>query len=89
MEENLKKIKRILALIGAVILAVLYILTLVFAIFDNPATMSYFKACVTLTIFIPVLIYGYQLVYRVLRDYGAKNAKQDTEKNDTLDEHKE
>lgn len=67
------KIRRILALFGAVILAVLYILTLVFALTDNPATMSFFKASVTLTIAVPVLIYAYQLVFRVLKSYGKKD----------------
>jgi len=75
MQKNsgiFNKIKRIIALIGAVVLALLYIMTLVFAITDNPNTMSFFKASVTLTIFIPVLIYAYQLVYRVLKSYGNK-----------------
>lgn len=68
----MKKAKRVLALSGAVILGLLYILTLIFAIFDNPATMNLFKASVALTIIIPVLIYGYQLVFRVLNDMRKK-----------------
>lgn len=78
MQDNtnvIKKIKRVMALVGAVLLALLYIATLVAAIMDDPNTMSYFKAAVTLTIFVPVLIYAYQLVYRVLKMYGNKTEK--------------
>lgn len=67
MEEKHKKIKRILALTGAVVLVLMYVVTLVLAITDNANTMNYFKASVTLTVAVPILIYGYQLVYRVLK----------------------
>lgn len=76
MKDNnnkLKKIKRIMALIGAILLALMYIGTLIFAILDNPNTMSFFKASVVLTFFIPVFIYAYQLVYKVLKLYANKS----------------
>lgn len=72
-DKNKTKIniwKRISALVLAILLALLYAVTLVFAITDNPQTMSFFKASVTLTIIIPVLIYAYQLVFRVIRLMG-------------------
>lgn len=64
--------KRILALILAVILVLLYVMTLIFAITDNENTMSFFKASVALTIIVPVLLYAYQLVFRVLKTLGDK-----------------
>ncbi|MDO4189397.1 MAG: hypothetical protein Q4D29_10455 [Lachnospiraceae bacterium] len=67
MEDKLKRIKRIFALVGAVVLVCMYVLTLVFAITDNPETMSFFKASAVLTIVLPILIYAYQLVYRVIK----------------------
>lgn len=73
MKNVMNKVKRTLALIGAILLAGLYITTVVFAITDNPATMSYFKASVALTIFVPVLIYAYQLVYRVIKSYSGND----------------
>lgn len=75
MKNVMNKVKRTLALIGAILLAGLYITTVVFAITDNPATMSYFKASVALTIFVPVLIYAYQLVYRVIKSYSGNDEK--------------
>lgn len=73
MSEMTTKIKRILALVGAVLLALMYVSTLIFAITDNPNTMSFFKASVALTILVPVLIYAYQLVFRVLKSLAEKN----------------
>ena len=35
--------------------------------------MSFFKASVALTIIVPVLIYAYQLVYRVVRSFEGKD----------------
>lgn len=61
--------KRIFALIGAVILVSLYITTLVCAIINSPASIQLFKASIAMTILIPVLIFGYRLVYRVLKSY--------------------
>ncbi len=64
--------KRILALLGVIILVVLYITTLVCAIINSPLSVTMFKASITLTIIIPVLIAGFQILYRALRGNGAK-----------------
>ena len=74
IKENGKlRVKRIFALILAVLLVCMYAATLVFAITDNVKTMSFFKASVALTIIVPVLIYAYQLVYRVVRYFEGKD----------------
>lgn len=74
-KENSKNsmAKRVFAIIGVVLLLIMYAMTLVFAIIDNPATMDLFKASVALTIFVPVLLYAYQLVFRVLKGMGTRN----------------
>lgn len=64
----MKKTKRILAIIGIVLLASLYLSTLFFAIFDRSETMELLKASVFATIVIPVLIYAYTMVYRYLKN---------------------
>jgi len=63
-----KNVKRIAALLGVVILVLMYVLTLIFAITDNAATMDFFRASIALTIAVPIMIYAYQLVYKVLKD---------------------
>ncbi|HAX52188.1 hypothetical protein [Muricomes intestini] len=61
----MKKSKRILALIGAVLLICLYGSTLVFAIFDRSASADLLKISIAATIFVPVLLYAYGLIYRL------------------------
>ena len=62
----MKKAKRILALLGAIILVLMYISTLVFALIGSPTAYSLFKASIACTVFLPVMLYAYILVYRVL-----------------------
>lgn len=61
------KLKRILALIGAVLLFAMYASTLIFAFLDHSATKGLLKASIACTILIPVLLYAYTLVYRVAK----------------------
>lgn len=61
------KLKRILAIVAVVILVLMYVVTLVFAITDNAATMSMFKASLAITMFVPIFIYANQLIYRLLK----------------------
>lgn len=63
----MKKTKRILALIGAVLLILLYASTLLFALTDHSQTHGLFKASIACTILVPVLLYAYTLFYRLLR----------------------
>lgn len=62
----MKKIKQILAILGIVLLVGLYIITLVCAITDQSQTMSMFKASVFASIIIPVLIWAYQFIYKLV-----------------------
>ncbi|HIZ75945.1 MAG TPA: hypothetical protein H9723_12005 [Candidatus Mediterraneibacter stercoravium] len=62
----MKKAKRILALTGAILLVCLYAATLVFALMDSPAASGLLKAAVAATILVPVLLYAFILVARLL-----------------------
>lgn len=66
--KNIKdKIKRIMALLCVVVLVALIVLNLIFAITDNPNTMSLFKATFAIIILVPCMLYVYQLVFRVIK----------------------
>lgn len=69
------KIKRILALTGAILLFSMYACTLIFALTDHSAAKGLLKASIACTIILPVLLYGYTLVYRITKDHspGTKN----------------
>lgn len=64
----MKKIKRVLAIIGVILLVGMYALTLISAVIDSPYSEPLFKASVFSTFAIPVLIYGINLVYRLIKD---------------------
>lgn len=60
----MKKVKRILALGGVVIILGLYIATLVSACMATPASTGLFRASIIATILVPLLIYVLQLIYK-------------------------
>lgn len=66
----MKKVKQILALTGAALLICMYAATLVFAVIDSPAAVGFMKASIAATILIPVLLYAFILVARLLKDRG-------------------
>ena len=62
----MKKAKRILAIIGVILLALLYISTLVFAVLGQDY-MNWLMAAVAATIMVPVLIWAYGFIYRLIK----------------------
>ena len=63
----MKKVKRILALVGVILILALYGSTLFFAIMDKSETMSMFKASVAATIIIPVLLWAYSFIFKLVK----------------------
>lgn len=63
----MKKLKRILAILLAIFLVGLYITTLVMAIIDHSETQNILKASIFATVVIPVLIWAYTLIYKLLK----------------------
>ncbi len=62
----MKKIKRIAAMIGVILLVGMYIATLVLALSSSPQAQNLLMASIVCTVVIPVLIYAMELVARVL-----------------------
>lgn len=66
-QDNRKKTKmnskRIVALIGVALLALLYIVTLVVAITDNSESGRWFMTCIFATVAVPLLIWIYTWIY--------------------------
>ncbi len=76
----MKKGRRILAGIGAALLVVMYALTLIFALIDSPLTNQLLMAAIACTIVVPVLLYAYQLVYRIMKPDAPEDEKKPTDK---------
>ena len=62
----MKKFKRFLALLGVILLVLLYFSTLIIALMDSELATGLFKVSVAGTILIPILLYGILLFYRLL-----------------------
>jgi dolichyl-phosphate-mannose--protein O-mannosyl transferase len=62
----MKKIKQILAILGILFLVSLYVITLICAIVDSSKTMDMFMASLYATVVIPVLIWAYTFVYKLV-----------------------
>jgi len=60
------KAKRILAMVGVILLAVLYLSTLVFALLGQ-AFMNWLMAAIVATIIVPVLIWAYGFIYKLTK----------------------
>lgn len=63
----MKNAKRILALLGVVLLILMYVSTLVFALIDSDMSQNLLKASIACTIILPVLLYGLSLVNRLAK----------------------
>lgn len=74
----MKKIKQILAILGCILLVGLYVSTLIFALIGSEDTMNLFRASVYATVVVPVLIWAYSLIYRLLKNHS-DGSKKDTD----------
>ena len=66
----MQKLRRILALLGVVLLAGMYVATLIFALSSNPNAKNMLMAAIACTVIVPCLLYGMMLVTRVLDNRG-------------------
>ena len=72
----MKQIRRILAILGIVLLVSMYLITLFCAVFDTGNDMAMFKASVTCTILVPILIWGYTVIYRLAKGRQEKELQE-------------
>ena len=63
----MKKLKQITALIGVVALVGLYVSTLVLALIGSTEAINLLKVAVYATIVLPVLLWAYSFIYRLLK----------------------
>ena len=55
--------KQVVAIIGVVLLALLYIVALVMAIVDDSASGRWFMTCIYATVAVPIVIWVYTWIY--------------------------
>ena len=74
------KLRRIFAAAGAVVLLGMYLLTFISAILATPATHALFLGSLSATIIIPIFLYAYTLIYKVV--YKDKGKQENTGEKD-------
>lgn len=83
--KNIKKVtsRQIGAIAGVLLLAVLYIATLIVAIFDNSESGRWFMICIFATVAVPILLWVYTWMYgkltgrRTIADRGNSSDEAD------------
>ena len=75
-----KKIERVFALIGAILLAGMYLVVLYLGLTANPNTQNVLMAAIGCTIVIPVLLYAMMLIARVLDNRQNPDEQSETKK---------
>lgn len=83
----MKNVKRILALIAAFLLFGMYLCTFIFALSGSPHSTDLLWVSVISTVVIPVLLYGYLLVYRLTHPSDQEdphNISHDQASDDTI-----
>ena len=69
----MKKMKRIFAIFGIVLLLAMYGSTLIFALSDHPDALGWLMASLGSTVIIPVFLYAYIMVYKYMKDRNKKD----------------
>lgn len=88
----MKNVKRVVAVIAIVVLVGMYVTTLVMAICDSSATMSMFKGCIGVTIFVPIMAYVYICLHKYAmnrsgrKDYYDNKADKEEKKEEQREE---
>ena len=86
----MKKGKRVLAIVGVVLLVAMYLATIILAIVDSSDSMRMFYASIVATILIPVLIWVYTFIYKLFRRGDSEQeADQEERKSDQEEQESE
>ncbi|MDO4475646.1 MAG: hypothetical protein Q4B59_02555 [Lachnospiraceae bacterium] len=64
----MNKLRRILALIGVIVIAVLFLTTCILGLFGSPDTKDLFMASLAALVIVPGLLYAMLLVAKILQD---------------------
>ncbi len=84
----MQRLKRILALCGAVLLIGMYVITLILGLTASPATQDMLMAAIICTIVIPCLLYAFMLVARVLDNRGRSGSQPEADGQKRQENHK-
>lgn len=76
----MKKVKQVIAMIGVIALLALYISTIVLACIGSEEALTLLKAAIYATIVLPVLLWAYSFIYKLLKNNYSPDARKKSEK---------
>ena len=79
--QNMKKVKQILAIIGVIILAGLYVSTIVCAVSASENFMNMLMTSIYASVIIPVLIWAYSFIYKLIKKDSEEKILQSIKKS--------
>ena len=83
----MKKIKQIAAIIICVMLVGMYVVSFIAAIMAKPQAHGLFMASVGMTIMVPLLLYGYTIIYKVIHPEKSEYNEEDNESKDESEDN--
>ncbi len=66
-ESDMKQLKRVLAIVGVILILGMYVMTMVFAVMKSEFAQAAFRGALGATILVPVFLYIFLLVAKVVR----------------------
>lgn len=81
----MNNLKRVGALIVVFLLVSLYITTIILAFMDGEQAKMLFKGCIIATIGLPILLYAYILMFKLLKGRGVDEEKDENKDVDKKD----
>lgn len=73
------KLRRIFAVAGVIILLGMYLLTFISAMLATPSTHALFLGSLAATIIIPIFLYAYTLIYKMLYKKKDRNIEKEVQ----------
>jgi uncharacterized YccA/Bax inhibitor family protein len=84
----MKNFKRIAAIIGVILILSMYVISFVSALFSSPSAPGLFLASVFSTVVIPILIYGFITIYKMVHKNDIPTDKDDATSQSSSDSDK-
>lgn len=72
MKNKITTFRRILAMIGIILIVLMYLATLVFAFIDPTQSKSWLAASVFTTFFVAFVLYAFNLLLKMIQDKNSK-----------------
>lgn len=72
----MKKVKQVIAMIGVIALLALYVSTVVLACIGSEEALNLLKAAIFATVVLPVLLWAYSFIYRLLKNNYSPEARE-------------